>query len=217
MLIFLLSFIHRNQVRVTTVTDVKEKRDNGALHICPQTGPASLSLASKGLWRIGWFSSQKLSKLEAVSLYSCLSVFACHCLPPSFSPSFSSPPADIVAWAWISSVYLPCRQPGDTIHTYLLSLPLGQGSELWREKCSDKFSLRFIATAHVAPVAYWKQWVLRLWHPAKQHRAGFRELFAVLCGLWKRAEKIPTHKAKSMPGNIKGSEVAAAAAEAAAT
>jgi hypothetical protein len=44
----------------------------------------------------------------------------------------------------------------------------------------------------------------------KQQRAGFRQPFAVFCGLWKHAEQIPRVKAKFLIRTIKGSEAAAA-------
>lgn len=70
------------------MTNVKEKRDNGALNISAQAGPASPYLTSKSLWKIGRFSSQKLSKSEAVLF---LSAPDCLCLPLSPSSLFLPP------------------------------------------------------------------------------------------------------------------------------
>lgn len=190
MLICLLSFLQRNQVRVTILTNAKGKRDNGASHVCPQARGTSLYLASKCLWRLGWSSSQKLSTLEAVSAYVCLFL-------PLF-PSFCPPS-------------LPSLRPtllGGTRPYYLrLLIPLTSGRGEWAGE-EEALGPLFSAVYCSCPRGLGCQLeAMSLQVPNTLHTQ--HPLFSVRFGSMCR--KYHGYKAKCLPGDLKGSEAAAGA------
>lgn len=195
MLICLLSFLQRHQVRVTIVTNAKGKRDNGASRVCPQAGGTSLYLASKCLWRLGWSSSQKLSTLEAVSAYVCLflPLFPSFCPPSLLSSLPPFPQAYIVGGnqAVLSKT---------THSSYLWPRGAGWGGEALGPLFSAVYCSRLRGLGCLLEA-------MSLQVPNTLHTQ--HPMFSVSFGSMRR--KYHGYKAKSLPGDLKGSEAAAAA------
>lgn len=132
----------------------------------------------------------------------CLSVFVYHCLPPSIYPSFVSfRPTLLPVPGFPACICTAGTQA-------ILSKPI-YSSYLWERGASC--GGRSAQTSFLCSLSLLPMWLLLEAMSlqgvtlCKQQRAGFGEPFTVLCGLWKHAEKIPRHKAKSMTCNIKGS------------
>lgn len=135
----------------------------------PQAGPAHPYLTSKSLWRIGWLSSQRLSKSEVFFFSLFLTVCLCLLCLPVFPQGYTA------AGAWISSGSSPCRQSYN-YPSWLIPPPfrrgksLGAGSGL-REillivyhsrPCGFSWLLEMLSFQCVAPCKTAEGWLLRV-------------------------------------------------------